>query len=45
MTIDPSLNIGTYDETLYLRGDNNVVEALQLTVKVEGEKQIGRAHV
>ena len=37
-TIDPSLNIGTYDETLYLRGDNNVVEALQLTVKVEGEK-------
>lgn len=38
LTIDPSLNIGTYDETLYLRGDNNVVEALQLTVKVEGEK-------
>lgn len=38
LTIDPSLNIGTYDETLYLRGDNNVVEPLQLTVKVEGEK-------
>lgn len=38
LTIDPSLNIGTYDETLYLRGDNNVVEALQFTVKVEGEK-------
>lgn len=38
LTIDPSLNIGTYDETLYLRGDNNVVEVLQLTVKVEGEK-------
>ena len=38
LTIDPSLNIGMYDETLYLRGDNNVVEALQLTVKVEGEK-------
>lgn len=38
LTIDPSLNIGTYDETLYLRGDNNVVEALQLTVNVEGEK-------
>lgn len=38
LTVDPSLNIGTYDETLYLRGDNNVVEALQLTVKVEGEK-------
>lgn len=38
LTIDPSLNIGTYDKTLYLRGDNNVVEALQLTVKVEGEK-------
>ena len=37
-TIDPSLNIGTYDETLYLRGDNNVVEALPLTVKVEGER-------
>ncbi|MGN0214764.1 MAG: LamG-like jellyroll fold domain-containing protein [Muribaculaceae bacterium] len=37
-TINPSLNIGTYDEVIYLRNDNNVVEALQLTVKVEGEK-------
>lgn len=42
LTIDPSLNIGTYDETLYLRGDNNVVEALQLTVKVEARNQSGR---
>ncbi|MGM9804814.1 MAG: LamG-like jellyroll fold domain-containing protein [Muribaculaceae bacterium] len=37
-TIDPSLNIGTYDEVIYLRNDNNVVEPLQLTIKVEGEK-------
>ena len=37
-TVDPSLNIGTYDEVVYLRNDNNVVESLQLTVKVEGEK-------
>ncbi len=37
-TIDPSLNIGTYDEVVYLRNDNNVVEALPITVKVEGEK-------
>ena len=36
--IDPSLNIGTYDEVVYLRNDNNVVEALPITVKVEGEK-------
>lgn len=38
LTVNPSLNIGTYDEVLYLRNDNNVVESLPLTVKVEGER-------
>ncbi len=37
-TIDAGLNIGTYDEVIYMRNDNNVVEALPLTVKVNGEK-------
>ena len=37
-TVDAGLNIGTYDEVIYLRNDNNVVEALELTVKVDGEK-------
>lgn len=37
-TIDPSLNIGTYDEVVYLRSDNNVVEALPITIKVQGDR-------
>lgn len=37
-SIDAGLNIGTYDEVIYMRNDNNVVEALPLTVKVCGEK-------
>ncbi len=37
-TIDAGLNIGTYDEVIYMRNDNNVVEALPLTIKVNGEK-------
>lgn len=37
-TVDAGLNIGTYDEVIYMRNDNNVVEALPLTVKVCGEK-------
>jgi hypothetical protein len=37
-TIDASLNIGSYDEVIYLRDDNNVVEGLNLQVKVNGEK-------
>jgi len=36
--IDNSLNIGTYNEVIYLRGDNDVLEALDLTVKVRAEK-------
>lgn len=37
-TIDAGLNIGTYDEVIYMRNDNNVVEALPMTIKVCGEK-------
>lgn len=37
-TIDEGLNIGSYDETIYLRNDNNVVEALPVKVIVKGEK-------
>lgn len=37
-TINPGLNIGTYDEVIYLSNDNGVREALELTVKVSGEK-------
>ena len=37
-TIDPGLNIGNYEEYIYLRNDNNVTESLAVNVKVEGEK-------
>lgn len=37
-TIDAGLNIGTYDEVVYMRNDNNVVEALPMTIKVNGQK-------
>lgn len=37
-TINPGLNVGTYDEVIYLSNDNGVREALELTVKVMGEK-------
>ena len=37
-TIDAGLNIGSYDEVIYMRNDNNVVEALPMTIKVCGEK-------
>ena len=37
-TLNEGLNIGSYDEVIYLRNDNNVSEALPLTVKVTGEK-------
>lgn len=36
--VNEGLNIGSYDEVVYLRNDNNVSEALPLTVKVKGEK-------
>lgn len=36
-TVDPALNIGAYDQVIYLRNSDNVVEALNLTVKVKGE--------
>lgn len=37
-TVNEGLNIGSYDEVIYLRNDNNVSEALPLTIKVKGEK-------
>ncbi len=37
-TIDEGLNIGSYNEVVYMRNDNNVVEALPLDIKVNGEK-------
>lgn len=35
-TIDKGVNIGKYDETIYLRGDNNVAEPLQFNLNVAG---------
>ena len=37
-TIDEGLNVGSYDEIIYLHNDNNVSEALPIRVKVNGEK-------
>lgn len=37
-TIDEGLNIGSYDEVIYMRNDNNVSEALAVNIKVNGEK-------
>lgn len=37
-TVNSGLNVGTYDEVIYLSNDNGVREALELTVKVSGEK-------
>lgn len=37
-TIDEGLNIGSYDEVIYMRNDNNVSEALAINIKVNGEK-------
>lgn len=36
--IDEGLNIGSYNEVIYMRNDNNVSEALPLTIRVKGEK-------
>ncbi|NDW13706.1 T9SS C-terminal target domain-containing protein [Bacteroides sp. 214] len=37
-TVDEALNIGSYDEIIYLMNENNVARALNLNVKVKGEK-------
>ena len=37
-TVDKSLNIGTYNELINMRNDNNVIETLPVNVKVNGEK-------
>lgn len=36
--IDEGLNIGTYNEVIYMRNDNNVTEALDINIIVKGEK-------
>jgi len=36
--IDEGLNVGTYDEVIYMINDNNVPEALEITINVRGEK-------
>lgn len=37
-TVDESLNIGTYDETLYLTNSEGVNEPLHISLKVNGER-------
>lgn len=37
-TIDESLNIGLYNEIIYLKGSSNLTSLLKLSVKVTGEK-------
>lgn len=37
-TIDEGLNVGTYNEVIYLTNSNGVAEALELTVTVNGEE-------
>ena len=37
-TIDEGTNVGTYEEVIYARGENNVTEPLPLSLKVNGEK-------
>ncbi|MCQ2194653.1 MAG: T9SS type A sorting domain-containing protein [Paludibacteraceae bacterium] len=36
-TIDPSLNVGTYEEIVYLTNDNNISEPLNIKVSVKGD--------
>lgn len=36
--IDEGLNIGLYNEVIYMRNDNNVAEALDINLTVRGEK-------
>lgn len=36
--IDEGLNVGTYNEVVYLINDNNVSEALEININVMGEK-------
>ncbi len=37
-TIDPQLNVGTYNEVVYMTSDNNVPEALEINLNVKGQK-------
>lgn len=35
--VDEGTNVGSFDEVLYVKGDNNVAEALPVTLKVRGQ--------
>lgn len=37
-TVNAGLNIGTYDEIVYMRNDNGETESLPVNLKVEGQK-------
>ena len=37
-TVNPGTNVGKYDEVIYVKGDNNVAEALPITLKVFDEQ-------
>ena len=37
-TINEGTNVGTYEEVIYARGENNVTEPLPISVKVNGER-------
>ncbi|MCP9610485.1 T9SS type A sorting domain-containing protein [Coprobacter sp. LH1063] len=37
-TIDEGTNVGTYEEVIYVKGENNVTEPLQLSLKVNSKK-------
>lgn len=37
-TVDEGTNVGRYDEVIYVKGDNNVSEALPITLKVFDEQ-------
>ncbi len=37
-TVNEGLNIGSYEEIIYMRNDNNEIEALKITLQVKGKK-------
>jgi hypothetical protein len=37
-TVNEALNIGSYEEIIYMRNDNNETEALKVTLQVKGKK-------
>jgi hypothetical protein len=37
-TVNEALNIGSYEEVIFMRNDNNEIETLKLTLQVKGKK-------